>query len=41
MPAEVFDAWFAPLIKSDVWPFLSEFAFAVKNDRSAPKLLGA
>jgi hypothetical protein len=27
MPAEVFDAWFAPLIKSDGWPFLSEFAF--------------
>ncbi len=28
MPAEVFDAWLAPLIKLDGWPFLSEFSFA-------------
>ena len=28
MPAEVFDAWLAPLIKSDGWPFFSEFSFA-------------
>ena len=25
MPAEVFDAWLAPLIVSDGWPFITEF----------------
>jgi hypothetical protein len=31
MPAEVFEAWLAPLIQSDGWPFLSDEPFQIGN----------